>query len=384
IFLAVVVCSTVVNAEMTKVERPATTFIRSGNTADGDKNNTERGINLDAIPVLTKLTVNIPIVDKTRLQLWLWLTFRTSADDVFKKMKLTSVEGNLLADSTFLFWLKYVDDLNQKNPREAKSAVSVLASRYGDNQLSTMLNAAMKEQHTKALAIVLQTQRLEDWKLRNIPPLDVFEALQFKKHDILMNPALTSWFKYLDDFNVRNPTEKLPLMKTLSLGLGNRALAEVLEAGVNAGRTKEISTKLKNQLFAEWETKKFSPDIIFGAVGLKHIHDATRPILSDPVLNFWVRYLNEFNQKHPREKTTLIDTLRKNYADEALIEMLVAAKKDPTTETIAKNLELLLLTRWLREKKQPPTVARWMFADKSDEMLDKYTRFFKAKWPSDA
>ncbi|KAG2870292.1 hypothetical protein PC116_g30175 [Phytophthora cactorum] len=275
---------------MAKVERPATTFIRSGNTADGDKNNTERGINLDAIPVLTKLTVNIPIVDKTRLQLW--LTFRTSADDVFKKMKLTSVEGNLLADSTFLFWLKYVDDLNQKNPREAKSAVSVLASRYGDNQLSTMLNAAMKEQHTKALAIGLQTQRLEDWKLRNIPPLDVFEALQFKKHDILMNPALTSWFKYLDDFNVRNPTEKLSLMETLSLGLGDRALAEVLEAG---------------------------------------------PILSDP----------------------------ENYADEALIEMLVAAKKDPTAETIAKNLELLLLTRWLREKKQPPTVARWMFADKS-------------------
>ncbi|KAG2769903.1 hypothetical protein PC129_g24370 [Phytophthora cactorum] len=294
---------------MAKVERPATTFIRSGNTADGDKNNTERGINLDAIPVLTKLTVNIPIVDKTRLQLW--LTFRTSADDVFKKMKLTSVEGNLLADSTFLFWLKYVDDLNQKNPREAKSAVSVLASRYGDNQLSTMLNAAMKEQHTKALAIGLQTQRLEDWKLRNIPPLDVFEALQFKKHDILMNPALTSWFKYLDDFNVRNPTEKLSLMETLSLGLGDRALAEVLEAG---------------------------------------------PILSDP----------------------------ENYADEALIEMLVAAKKDPTAETIAKNLELLLLTRWLREKKQPPTVARWMFADKSGEMLDTYTRFFKAKWPNDA
>ncbi|KAG3128094.1 hypothetical protein PC128_g27019 [Phytophthora cactorum] len=295
---------------MAKVERPATTFIRSGNTADGDKNNTERGINLDAIPVLTKLTVNIPIVDKTRLQLW--LTFRTSTDDVFKKMKLTSVEGNLLADSTFLFWLKYVDDLNQKNPREAKSAVSVLASRYGDNQLSTMLNAAMKEQHTKALAIGLQTQRLEDWKLRNIPPLDVFEALQFKKHDILMNPALTSWFKYLDDFNVRNPTEKLSLMETLSLGLGDRALAEVLEA--------------------------VFPDLIFSAVGLKNIHGyATGPILSDP----------------------------ENYADEALIEMLVAAKKDPTAETIAKNLELLLLTRWLREKKQPPTVARWMFADKS-------------------
>ncbi|KAF1787798.1 hypothetical protein GQ600_1875 [Phytophthora cactorum] len=298
IFLAVVVCSTVVNAEMAK----------SGNTADGDKNNTERGINLDAIPVLTKLTVNIPIVDKTRLQLW--LTFRTSADDVFKKMKLTS-----------------------KNPREAKSAVSVLASRYGDNQLSTMLNAAMKEQHTKALAIGLQTQRLEDWKLRNIPPLDVFEALQFKKHDILMNPVLNSWFKYLDDFNVRNPTEKLSLMETLSLGLGDRALAEVLEAGMNAGRTKEISTKLKNQLFAETDSFGSGTELL-------------------------VRYLNEFNQKHPREKTTLIDTLRKNYADEALIEMLVAAKKDPTTETIAKNLELLLLTRWLREKKQPPTVAR--------------------------
>ncbi|KAF1785201.1 hypothetical protein GQ600_23501 [Phytophthora cactorum] len=287
-----------------------------GNTADGDKNNTERGINLDAIPVLTKLTVNIPIVDKTRLQLW--LTFRTSADDVFKKMKLTSVEGNLLADPRSCFGLSACDWVTD----------------------STIGGLEASEHST----------------------LDVFEALQFKKHDILMNPALTSWFKYLDDFNVRNPTEKLSLMETLSLGLGDRALAEVLEAGMNAGRTKEISTKLKNQLFAEWETKKFSPTHIW-CCGLKNITGMQQDRF------FRIRY-------------ELL--CPENYADEALIEMLVAAKKDPTAETIAKNLELLLLTRWLREKKQPPTVARWMFADKSGEMLDTYTRFFKAKWPNDA
>ncbi|KAF4031844.1 hypothetical protein GN244_ATG16361 [Phytophthora infestans] len=61
----------------------------------------------------------------------------------------------------------------------------------------------------------------------------------------------------------------------------------------------------------------------------------------------------------------MLNTLRKNYVDKALVEMLVAAKKDPTTNTIATNLELLLLTRWLDEKKQPLSIAHWLSSDKS-------------------
>ncbi|KAF4146697.1 hypothetical protein GN958_ATG04110 [Phytophthora infestans] len=79
----------------------------------------------------------------------------------------------------------------------------------------------------------------------------------------------------------------------------------------------------------------------------------------------------------------MLNTLRKNYVDKALVEMLVAAKKDPTTNTIATNLELLLLTRWLDEKKQPLSIAHWLSSDKSGQMMDHYSRLFKARLSND-
>ncbi|KAG2818592.1 hypothetical protein PC129_g24697 [Phytophthora cactorum] len=151
------------------------------------------------------------------------------------------------------------------------------------------------------------------------------------------------------------------------------------------GKTKAIATKLEKQLFAEWEAKQYTPDHIFRAVGLKNFYgDATGPILSDPVLKFWVRYMNEFNTKHPDKRTTIFETLRKNYGDEALVGMLVATKKAPKTKTAAKSLESQLLRKWLRDGLQPKEVVLWMNKDKSGEILNTYTRLFQAKWPNSA
>ncbi|KAG2887302.1 hypothetical protein PC115_g20401 [Phytophthora cactorum] len=117
------------------------------------------------------------------------------------------------------------------------------------------------------------------------------------------------------------------------------------------GKTKAIATKLEKQLFAEWETKQYAPDRIFQAVGRKNFYGgATEPILSDPALKFWVRYMNEFNTKHPDKRTTIFETLRKNYGDEALVGMLVGAKTVVNTRAAAKSLEPQLLRKWLREE----------------------------------
>ncbi|KAG2765314.1 hypothetical protein Pcac1_g23214 [Phytophthora cactorum] len=244
----------------------------------------------------------------------------------------------------------------------------------------------MKDQTTKALAMKLQSQRFEDWKHSNTDPLKVFAFLKLDKHDILTNPGLTSWFNYLDDFNARKPSQGMTRMEALSNGLNDRGLAKVLEAGMQGrGKTKAIATKLEKQLFAEWEAKQYTPDHIFRAVGLKNFYgDATGPILSDPVLKFWVRYMNEFNTKHPDKRTTIFETLRKNYGDEALVGMLVATKKAPKTKTAAKSLESQLLRKWLRDGLQPKEVVLWMNKDKSGEILNTYTRLFQAKWPNSA
>ncbi|ETI39542.1 hypothetical protein F443_14879 [Phytophthora nicotianae P1569] len=259
--LTIVTLSTVIKAEFVRVESPTARILRSDNTAERDQTNERRGVNLDTIPGVTKLRGIIgSIVEKTQLQHW--LSLRTSADDVFTKMKLTPVKGNLLANPKIKVWIKYVDELNKKKPKaERVSAASVLAFRYGDEKVSTMLNAALQDQTT---TIKLQSQRLEDW-------MRLGWHATFDKNDILLNPVFSFWLKYVDKFNVRYPMQGSTRMEELSLALGNRVMSKVLEAGRKDGRTKAISAKLESQLLMEWGAKGFTPDDVFGMLGLKHI-----------------------------------------------------------------------------------------------------------------
>ncbi|POM72270.1 RxLR effector family protein [Phytophthora palmivora] len=371
VLLIVASSSAVTNAnESVHATTPNTRILRSNNV----ESNEERGFNFDITHGFAKLTASIT----SQAQLAYWHTTRTSVTKAFESMKLTAVEGNLFTNPNFLVWLKYVDDLE---PKQTESAVSVLTTYYGDARLSKMIGVAMKDSSTEALARQLQAQRFEHWGRQNVSPYYVFEFLNLRRHDVLTNPMFKSWVKYLDDFNERHPTEQITMINMLCLQLGDGGLAKVLEAGRNAAATKDISTALQDQLFARWESMKFTPNDVFKAVGLKGVNEAVGPILSNPVLELWVRYLNEFNKKHPSKKTTMLDTIRKNYVDEAIVDMIVAAKANPATELTATNLELLLLNKWLREKVHPSTVARWLSADKSGKIDKRYRAYYKSKWP---
>ncbi|ETK79707.1 hypothetical protein L915_14457 [Phytophthora nicotianae] len=198
-----------------------------------------------------------------------------------------------------------------------------------------MLNVAMQDQNTKALALMLHAQRMEDWMQSKTSPSNVFKALQPQKEDVLTGPVLPSWFKYFDDFNARNPGESMTFMKALAFELDDAGLARVLEAGLTDGKMKAFATQLTNKLFGEWKKREISAAYAAG------------------------------------------------FGDPATIAIIAAEKSDPTTKTIADNLELSLFTRWLDEKLAPLTVTRWVGTLELDDTLEKYTALFKAKWSND-
>ncbi|EEY54582.1 RXLR effector family protein, putative [Phytophthora infestans T30-4] len=378
--LASIALSIVVNADKTEVGTGASR--RSDIIADKSQTTEEeRVFKFDTIP---GIGIASSMLEKAQLQLWLALG--KSADDVLSTMKLTSVEGNTLANPKFQAWLKYVDDFNQKNPRESKPAAMALTSHYGDNKngqarLSRILDAGMEDEHTKAIALKLYEQRLESWEKKNIPPLDVFNHLRLDEDNLLTSPLLAPWLKYAKEFHGRNP-DKMSPMTTLSIRLNDGELEKVLENGLNSDRTKDIATKLKNELFAEWGAQKRTPDFLFENWLLLSL-DRKAPSLSDPVLKIWIRFMDEFNIKHPGEKTTLFDTLRRHYHEGAIVDMLVDAKRDPTTKALAENLESLLLSTWLEYRLSPLVVRYRMHAGDAREILEKYEGLFKAKWSAD-
>ncbi|OWY95335.1 hypothetical protein PHMEG_00034686, partial [Phytophthora megakarya] len=84
-----------------------------------------------------------------------------------------------------------------------------------------------------------------------------------------------------------------------------------------------------------------------------HLKDAGDKTFADPKFQTWVKYLDDFNQRYPAQKTTMIDGLRANYNDINLLTMFNTAKNDPITKNLVSDLENALINKWVVEKKTP-------------------------------
>ncbi|ETL33125.1 hypothetical protein F441_14702 [Phytophthora nicotianae CJ01A1] len=126
LLLSVLIFPTVIIAGKTTDNGPTANFLRSDPYKLQDYE--ERG----KMPRLADVGEKINSIVKSTQQK-IWLTYGRPAEDLLSRMTSVLKEDNPLANSKLQVWLKHVDDLNQKHPREAKSAASMLTAHYGDN-----------------------------------------------------------------------------------------------------------------------------------------------------------------------------------------------------------------------------------------------------------
>ncbi|KAG3123736.1 hypothetical protein PI126_g23573 [Phytophthora idaei] len=100
--------------------------------------------------------------------------------------------------------------------------------------------------------------------------------------------------------------------------------------------------------------------------------------LASPKFKTWAKYLNDFNHRYPDQKTTRIDGIRANYYDRRLLPMLNAAKKDPSMEKLATNLQNALIAKWIAEKKNPSDFKYLRDEEGADEMIQRLTKKLNA------
>lgn len=114
-----------------------------------------------------------------------------------------------------------------------------------------------------------------------------------------------------------------------------------------------------------------NPNAVFWVLDLKRPHLQV-PDLTNPTLNTWIKFTDEFNKKNPCETTTLIDTLRANFVDEALVDALTWAKDVPSSKRIATNLISALVSKWVHEDKTSRAVSIMLIRGKSGEIEKAY------------
>ncbi|POM64586.1 Avirulence protein (Avh), partial [Phytophthora palmivora] len=202
----------------------------------------------------------------------------------------------------------------------------------------------------------LNKQKLAKYLKKDKDTDAVFAKLKLNTagEKLFESPKFLAWAKYVDDYNTKNPDKAKSMLPTLMTQYNDEALSKMLEAAKQVESTKSVATKLQSEQMTIWKKADLSADALFK---IYKLDDGVSNLLANPAINIWVRYADEFN---PGTKTTLFDTLRKHYSDETLSQLLIAARKVPSTEKMAVDLQNKQIRVWLDKLESPETVFKFL------------------------
>ncbi|KAG6949366.1 hypothetical protein JG688_00014659 [Phytophthora aleatoria] len=302
-----------------------------------------------------------------------WVVNGKTPDVIFMYLNLHKAEESVFQSPLWSMYTKFLEEYNKVFPMRQTTMISAFARSYDKEALAKLLVAAKKVPSTEKLATKLQTDQIQRWLDNKDSPNRIFKALRLDDvvDDVLTSPLFNTWATYLDTFNVKFPSEKVPMIDTFRASFDNKSLAKMLITAQEIPTMEKLATKLQADQLQRWLAKKDSPEDIFRALVLD---DAVDDVLSNPLLNTWASYLEDFNAKFPRSKVSMVDTFREFFGDKTLVKMLIAAKKVESTKKIASDLETSLINKWIHAKKIPAVVSKLLGADDgSVKLLRAYT-----------
>ncbi|OWZ14573.1 Avirulence (Avh) protein [Phytophthora megakarya] len=316
-----------------------------------------------------------------------WLKDDKSADTVFKTLHLhAGKRGQSLFDKPhFAAWVEYADKLSAKIPE--KSAISILTKRYGEDSLFTMIKTAKMNPSTQTLAIELETKQIQHWLTIRKDPDEVFYLfqLELKWKNILEQPEFAVWAKYVDDMNTKHPEKPTWMYPTLTKSFSDDALFRMTEVAKGSEKTKALAIKVENDWFQAGLEKHKTPVEALENLGLVKAKEKllVNVASEDAMINSWVRYMDAFNNRYPKEKTTMIETFTKTFGDIEVTRML-RTNKDmiwppplaTKMENLVKKLESAQLKMWLDSEKTTDDVFKLLKLD-----ADAYTYGFDEQIP---
>lgn len=152
------------------------------------------------------------------------------------------------------------------------------------------------------------------------------------------------WLQYVKGFNKKNPHHPESWFDPLQSYYQSSGLERIIETGIQNPSTAKIAKLAEREWLNVWlREEQYSPKVAFGYLHLDDIDEMT--LLSNFKFKMWTEYLDDFNRLYPEKKTTMIDSLRANYDDNQLLAVFTAAKKDPSTEKLATNLQSDLISK---------------------------------------
>ncbi|KAE9355497.1 hypothetical protein PR003_g2815 [Phytophthora rubi] len=300
-----------------------------------------------------------------------WLTGEKSAGDVFKLLKLDKAEKGLLGNPVLESWISYMKLFNRQNPKKQTSLISTLAANYDDYKLATIFGLAERVESTALMAKRLEIELVNRWvETTARTPDDIFKLLKLDKAntDLFKMPEVNAWMKYKDAYNKKNPSAKVTFFSSLKETYNDEQLVGMLIAAKNVPSTKTIAKRVQSELTQRWLTNGKQPEDIFKLLKLNNAEEKD-VLLQNPLFIAWVKYVDDFNLKHPKHEDLAISTMMESFSSVSLANMMLAASKSPNTESIAKRLDTELVEKWFQNGNTPGIVFTLLKLKQEEEKV---------------
>ncbi|KAL3663727.1 hypothetical protein V7S43_011142 [Phytophthora oleae] len=203
-------------------------------------------------------------------------------------------------------------------------------------KVSTVIKStAAKLEQTKELKGYLKQQQSAD---------EVFGLLKLtdKTDNILANPKIKAWAKYIKMFNEKNPKDQVQMIDLLTARLGEDVASRMIEAAKSLPSSKKLADKLQTDQFRGWIDRETTPGALLKILKLDdsaNIGNANFQALE--------KYVGVYNHRFKTKQLDFLEVFRRAYGGEKkLAKALIAL---PDTNANAKELQRVLFTKWSKE-----------------------------------
>ncbi|GMF23982.1 unnamed protein product [Phytophthora lilii] len=322
------------------------------------------------------------IATKLKLeQVEVWYTDKRTIDDVFNLLKLKD-DGDRVFGSRKLELLEdYITLFNTRNNAHETLLQAFTTGLGGEATLAKLLVRAKADAFSVEKASELQRAQFSQWLANDVQPKSVLLMLKGDDAVTDITTYLRTLNRYVEEYNTKNPTAQVSLLRTLSGQYGEANVAKALVAAKQNRGTRTIAMKLETELLTGWLESGKSVDDVFKR--LKLFYDG-RLVLTSRKLEVLESYIKLFNHEKSGE-ATLLKTLIKGFNGDAnLATILLHAKDNRHSAVKATALQKEQFDRWVEKGIDPVNgVLRRVFkvddnaaTDSQKLVASQYKEFF--------
>ncbi|CAH0514888.1 unnamed protein product [Peronospora belbahrii] len=271
------------------------------------------------------------------------LNDRVEPKELFVKLELPMVTGNLLGDELFKYWHMYMKLYNIENSGRQTTVFRVVEDTC-PGRMDKIILDGLSDPSTKQTAELLRQLK------EGAPPKIALEKVssEIAKQLIQGNPLLGEWVNYVQRFNERYPISKMTRTEVIEKYYKDNGLASVIEAA----DWKRVNPQRKDQ--QKFLATMTSPDTVFTTW---HLDKKRLSLFRNDIILHWMDYVDAYKIEHSEEAENFILKLLPYKGDKELLDALYSSSLDSYRMGKASRRVFDELTRsWLDTQKTPQEV----------------------------